>query len=309
MDQNPTVKNPEQGFLSSANQESTDSTYPYYINWHFGSYTRGKRINDKLRAMHHATADSLRLLQTDDYSIFAEDILATMLGDLDRSKMSDQQKQVYQTISKWDKQYSANSIGASIFDLWWDNLYNAIWEDDFTVKKDLNIQLKWPSNYRTIELLVTQKNSRWYDDSRTSLIETRADLINRSFDAAVDTLVRKYGKPGAAWQWGAVKGSNIAHLGNVPGFGSGIFSAGGAAGVINALSDTHGPSWRMVVQFGPRVQGYGVFPGGESGNPGSYYYDDMFSTWKNGQLNPLLFLENATDDAAHIKTTLTLSNK
>ncbi|RKR85192.1 penicillin amidase [Mucilaginibacter gracilis] len=309
MEQNPTVKNPEQGFLSSANQESTDSTYPYYINWHFSSYTRGKRINDKLRAMHHATVDSLRLLQTDNYSIFAEDVLGTMLADLDQSKMSGEQKQAYKVIATWDKQYSAGSIAASIFDLWWTKLYLAIWSDDFTVKKDINIQLKWPSNYRTIELLTTQKTSKWYDDSRTQEVETRAALINKSFDGTIDSLTRKYGKLGATWQWGTVKGSDIAHLGNVPGFGTGPFSAGGAAGVINALSDTHGPSWRMVLQFGPKVQGYGVFPGGESGNPGSYYYDNMFTTWKNGQLNPLLFLQTPTDAAAHIKTTLTLSNK
>jgi penicillin amidase len=308
MEQNPTTKNPEQGFLSSANQESTDSTYPYYINWHFGSYTRAKRINDRLRAMHHATVDSLRLLQTDNYSIFAQDVLSTMMGDLDVSKMSDQQKQAYQVMNKWNKEYSANSIAASIFDLWWDKLYLAIWSDDFSVKKELNIQLKWPSSYRTIELLTTQKNSKWYDDSRTQQIETRADLINTSFDAAIDSLARKYGKLSNAWEWGAVKGSHIDHLANIPGFGTGSFSAGGGAGIVNALSDTHGPSWRMIIQFGPKVQGYGVFPGGESGNPGSYYYDNMFKTWKDGQLNPLLFFNSATDGEQHIKTTVTLSN-
>lgn len=309
MEQNPTAKNPEQGFLSSANQESTDDSYPYYINWHFGSYTRGKRINDLLRAMHHATADSIRVMQTDDYSIFAQDVLPTMIGDLDIAKMTGQQKAAYQVISKWNKHYDANSIAASIFDLWWSKLYLAIWSDDFTVKKDLNIQLKWPSSYRTIQLLVTQSTSKWYDDSRTSQVETRGDLINKSFNAAIDSLTRKYGKLGKAWEWGGVKGSNIGHLGMVPGFGSGVFSADGAGSVINALSESHGPSWRMVVQFGPKVQGYGVFPGGESGNPGSYYYDNMFKTWKDGQLNPLLFLENTTDQADHIKTTVTLTTK
>jgi penicillin amidase len=309
MDQNPTVKNPEQGFLSSANQSSTDTTYPYYINWHFGSYTRGKRINDRLRGMHKATIDSLRVLQNDNYSIFAQDILSTMLGDLEQSKMNDQQKDVFKIISSWDKEYSANSIGASIFDTWWNNLYNAIWEDDFKVRKDLNVQLKWPSNYRTVQLLLTEKNSKWYDDSRTQEIENRASLINSSFDAAVDSLTHKYGKLGNAWQWGTVKGSQISHLANIPGFGSGIFSAGGTSGVINALSEGHGPSWRMIVQFGPKVQGYGIFPGGESGNPGSYYYDNLFKTWKNGQLNPLLFLENAADGDGQIKSTVTLSNK
>lgn len=309
MDQNPTVKNPEQGFLSSANQESTDKTYPYYINWHFGSYTRAKRINDRLRSMHNANVDSLRLLQTDNYGVLAQDALNAILGDVDQSKLNDQQKQVYQMITKWDKMYTEHSIPASIFETWWSNLYHAIWDDDFTVKKDLNIQLKWPSSYRTIELLTNEKNSHWYDDSRTQQVEYRATLINATFKSAIDSMVHRYGKMGAKWEWGTVKGSQINHLANIPGFGTGLFSSNGAAGVINAMSDTHGPSWRMVVQFGPKVQGYGVIPGGESGNPGSYYYDNMFTTWKNGQLNPLLFLESPTDEASHIKTTVTLSNK
>ncbi|RYD92341.1 MAG: penicillin acylase family protein, partial [Sphingobacteriales bacterium] len=41
---NPTVKNPPRGFVSSANQFPTDKTYPYYINWQFEDYNRGKRI-------------------------------------------------------------------------------------------------------------------------------------------------------------------------------------------------------------------------------------------------------------------------
>jgi len=308
-EQNPTAKNPAQGFLSSANQESTDDQYPYYINWHFGSYTRAKRINDRLRNMHHATVDSMRVLQNDNYSILAQDVLPTMLAGIDPSKLNTYQKAMYGVISKWDRQYNANSIGASIFDQWWTSVYHAIWDDDFTVKKELNIQLKWPSTYRTVELLVTQANSKWYDDSRTSQIEDRAGIINRAFNAAIDSLTKHYGRVSEAWEWGAVKGSEISHLANIPGMGTGVFSAGGNSGIVNALSEGHGPSWRMIVQFGPEVKGYGIFPGGESGNPGSYHYDDLFKTWKDGQLNALLFLQSATDGAQHIKTTLTLSNK
>ncbi|MGV2481040.1 UNVERIFIED_CONTAM: penicillin acylase family protein, partial [Salmonella enterica subsp. enterica serovar Weltevreden] len=56
--QNPTVKNPPRNFVSSANQSSTDPTYPYYINWEFSPYERGKRINDRLTAMKNISADS-----------------------------------------------------------------------------------------------------------------------------------------------------------------------------------------------------------------------------------------------------------
>ena len=307
-EQNPTVKNPAQGFLSSANQSSTDTTYPYYINWRFEPYTRAKRINDRLRAMHNATVDSIRILQSDNYSIMAQDILPTMLGDIDQSKLTAKQKQFYGIIKTWDKHFDAKSVGATFFNSWWANLYNAIWADDFTVKNYLGIQLKWPTKDRTVQLLTTQKTSHWYRDTSNQL-NTRQNLVNKTFDATIDSLTKKYGELSAAWQWGTVKGSRISHLGKVDGLGSGIFSSGGTSGVINALSDTHGPSWRMVVQFGPTVQGYGIFPGGESGNPGSYFYDNFFNTWKDGQLKKLLFLNSRNDDEQHIKSTITLTNK
>nr|GFC81114.1 hypothetical protein [Tanacetum cinerariifolium] len=55
---------------------------------------------------------------------------------------------------------------------------------------------------------------------------------------------------------------------------------GGGAGIVNATSERTGPSWRMVVALGPQVRAYGVFPGGQSGNPGSAAYDDMLETWR-----------------------------
>ncbi|OCX51313.1 penicillin acylase [Mucilaginibacter sp. PPCGB 2223] len=308
-EQNPTVKNPAQGYLSSANQPSTDETYPYYINWRFASYQRAKRIDDRLGAMHKATADSLRALQNDNYSIFAQDILPTMIDGVDETKLDEKQKSVYRQIKNWNREYTAYNAGPTIFENWWANLYKAIWADDFAVKGALDVQLKWPSNYRTVQLLVTQQQSRWYDDTRTMGVETRDYLIQKTFEATVDSLYKHYGSPGKSWQWGVVKGSHISHLGKVEGLGSGEFDADGSGGVVNALSETHGPSWRMIVQFGPTVQGYGVFPGGESGNPGSFFYDNMFRTWKNGELNPLLFLQNPADQQKHITSTLTINNK
>ena len=51
----------------------------------------------------------------------------------------------------------------------------------------------------------------------------------------------------------------------------------------------YGPSWRMIVDLGDEVKAIGVYPGGQSGNPGSKYYDNMVDTWANGQYNDLNF--------------------
>jgi penicillin amidase len=59
----------------------------------------------------------------------------------------------------------------------------------------------------------------------------------------------------------------------------------------------------MVVALGPQVKGYGVYPGGQSGNPGSYYYDNMVDTWAQGKLNELLFLRKPDEANKRMLTT------
>ena len=305
-EQNPTVKNPPRDFVSSANQSPADPTYPYYINWRFETYDRGKRINDLLASMKKATVDSIRVMQADVYSMKAHDVLPTMLKYLDTTKMDGLQVKAFDLVKNWDKNYSVNSIGASIFDAWWNQFYHSTW-DEFEIAGKY---LKKPSIDETEKLLLTDPASKWFDIVKTPAKETATDIVNQSFYAAVDGMEKEYGRPGKKWEWGLVKGTRINHLAKIPGFGSGEFASGGTEMVIDAIRDDGvGPSWRMVVQLGPEVKGYGVFPGGESGNPGSFYYSDMFKTWKDGKLNELLFLKSAKESSKRIKTTLTLSGK
>jgi penicillin G amidase len=259
-----------------------------------------------LTAMQKATVDSIRLLQMDDYSIRAQDVLPTLLKYIDPSKLDKDQANALQILKKWDKHFDATSEGASVFNTWWLKFYALVWDDEFA---DKGMILNYPSFDRTEKLLLTEPDSKWFDDINTPAKETCADIVMRSFTVAADELFRKYGQPGKKWQWGNVKDTHINHLANLPGFGTGQFSAGGTGSVINALRDGNGPSWRMVVEMGPKVKGYGVFPGGESGNPGSYFYEDMFKTWKDGNLNELFFMESPSDRANRIKSTLTLKSK
>jgi penicillin G amidase len=302
-DQNPTVKNPPQGFVRSANESPADPTYPYYINWRFELYDRAKRINNLLSTMKKATVDSMRVMQMDDYSMRAHDVLPSLLKYIDASKLDKDHAEALKLVKTWDLHFDANSEGASVFNGWWLKFYDLIW-DEF--QRD-DIALNLPSFDRTEKLLLTEPDSKWFDVVKTPKKETCADIVTMAFIQSVNQLQKEHGKPGKNWHWGDVKDTHINHLANLPGFGAGQFSAGGTGSVINALKGGSGPSWRMVVQMGPQVKGYGVFPGGESGNPGSYYYDDMFGTWKDGKLNELLFLQSPEEKSDRIKSTLTLS--
>jgi penicillin amidase len=304
--QNPTVKNPPRHFVSSANQSSTDQTYPYYINWEFSSYERGKRINDRLSKMTNATADSIRLMQSDAYSIFAENLLPSLLSRVDNNALNATQKEAFNIISKWNKYYNAKEIGASVFDLWSTRLFFDIWDDDFTIK---GIPMRYPSRDRTIELILKDPNSKWFDNILTSKKETLTDLVNESFKYTCDSLEKKLGPIGKNWEWARVKQTHVPHLANIPGLGSKTLMMGGAKSTINALGEKNGPSWRMVVELGKNPKGHGVFPGGQSGNPGSPFYDNMIGTWSRGELYDLYFMQAPNDPSAKIISNLHISNK
>ena len=299
-DQNPTAKNPPRNFVSSANQFSTDPSYPYYINWEFAGYERGHRINNRLAVMTKANVDSLRSMQNDNYSILAENILPLLLSGVNKQSLNASQQQSFEKVNKWNKFFDADQIGASIFELWQKKLSYQIWEDDFD---DDKTPMRFPSRDRTVEMLLNEPNAKWYDNIQTPVKETREDLILSSFKYVVDSLEKRLGPMDKDWQWGNVKQTHVPHLAKVAGFGSGFINNGGSKTSVNAMSESNGPSWRMIVSLGKNVKAYGVYPGGESGNPGSFYYDDMVSTWGGGKLNELLYLQSKTENSKRIIAT------
>lgn len=304
--QNPTVKNPPRNFVSSANQSSTDPSYPYYINWEFSPYERGKRINDRLTAMNKATADSIINMQTDTYSIHAQNILPAILVMVDKNKLNATQKEAISIVTSWNKFYDAKSLAATVFDLWTKRLQFNIWDDEFTIS---NIPMRYPSRDRTVQLILHEPNSKWIDNINTPAKETLSDLVNEAFRYSCDSLERKYGPIGKSWEWGNFKHTNVPHLAKIPGFGSKVLVTGGGKMTINALSESNGPSWRMVIELGKTPKGHGVFPGGQSGNPGSPFYDNMIDTWANGKLYDLFFMQSPDDHTAKIISQLKISKK
>jgi penicillin amidase len=50
----------------------------------------------------------------------------------------------------------------------------------------------------------------------------------------------------------------------------------------------YGASWRMVVELGPEVRAWTIYPGGQSGHPSSARYVDRIGRWSAGQLDTAL---------------------
>jgi penicillin amidase len=254
--------------------------------------------------MNKATLDSIRLMQTDNYSIMAQNLVPALLPLLNNEQLNATQKEALAYLNKWNKRYDAHEIAASVFEIWTKRLSHDIWADEFEVK---GIPMRYPSRDRTVEMILKEPNATWYDNINTSKKETLSDLVIEAFKYSCDSLERRFGPINKDWDWANVKQTNVPHLAKIPGFGSKVLQIGGAKTTINALSEANGPSWRMVIELGKTPKGHGVYPGGQSGNPGSKFYDNMIDTWANGKLYDLFYMQSPDDKSGTVISRLKIS--
>ena len=276
---NPHCLNPERGFVSSANQHPTDSTYPYYYPG-IGVYEqfRNRRINKILANGKDIDVAFMEKMQNDNYNLFAQEVLPTMLSCLDMGKVNSAFKPAIEKMRTWDYYDNPDSKAAVYFEEWWGTLNDWLWDE----MSDPTYPLKKPNQVSTIHFLQTDSTSDFYDNKATRQKENRNDIVTYSFQLAMQKLMEQYHQPDSISDWGTHKATKVVHLAKQDAFSSLHVYNGGNRGIINATNSTHGPSWRMIVDEGS-MKGYVVYPGGQSGNPGSKYYDNMVASWAKGK--------------------------
>jgi len=301
--QDPHVKNPPRGFVASSNQSPTDSTYPYYLNWRYEVFTRGHRVNERLANMNHITADSMRLLQFDVKNLVAESVLPSMIAHLDTTTLNSFQKQLIQKMRDWNLEATTTSIEQTLFQEWWTDLKYDIWNDEFG-----NDSMTFPEGEISMRTVAYNVNQSWIDNKNTPQVETLNDVCKESFHDAVDSLTKRYGTDLKNWQWAKVKDTRITHLLRIPAFSKKNVNTPGFNAIVNATGADHGPSWRMIVELGKQVHAFGIYPGGQSGNPGSPFYDNMIDKWSRGEQNELVILSSADEKNPHIVSSITINH-
>lgn len=295
-DENPHIKNPERGFISSANQNPTDTTYPYHVIGYYDVF-RGKRINEQLSQMDQITADDMKALQTDNTNLFARAAIPLLQKHFAPALLNTTQAKYYDLVAHWNLVADAQSQAATIFNLWWENLETAIWDDDLRHGDSLNIGR--PAAVTTLQWLLRDSAMHFVDDNRTPQHENLSQLVQQSFVAAA-VKADSLDKAGSL-ALGLSRGTTIQHLARLPAFSREGLRTGGGRHIINATKEGHGPSWRMVVELTPQTEAYGIYPGGQSGNPGSPYYDNMVSDWVQGRYYPLHVFDAAHADDPNIR--------
>ena len=192
-------------------------------------------------------------------------------------------------------------------DIWFDKLFLSIW-DEIKSAVEKGTPLKYPTAYATIKLMKEHGDLDFFDNKLTDATESLADLMLLSFREMmleVDML-----KQEGEFSWANVKGTSVGHQLRIKPLGFHAIMTGGNGGdVVNATGRSHGPSQRIIIEMDPEgVRAWGHYPGGQSGNPGSKYYDNMVMSWATGQYYDLLFMHKPDASHSRIIFSQTLSN-
>jgi penicillin G amidase len=280
----PFSYNPTSGYVSSANQHSTYPEYPYYYNGGFDDY-RGRILHRFLDQKNDWTVEDVQKLQNNNRSILAEEALPALLGMLDFHSLNDAEKEIVDWLQNWNYEFDADQYAPTYFLNWFDEAYQMTF-DEF--KKNDNIDWLMPELWRFIQLINSETNHPIFDIKTTPGIETATEIINQSWRQLMDKIPNPI-------RWSDHKQTYIPHLTRIESLGSAPIEIGGYVNALNSIKRTHGPSWRMVVELGPEIKGYGIYPGGQSGNPGSLYYDDRIDDWSKGKYHPLILYKDFED--------------
>lgn len=280
----PHVFNPESGFFSTANENNVPDGYKYRnaVGWTWAEKYRQQRIQEVLGSNKKLTLTDLQNLQFDYLSIPAR-MLVPLLADLKSENPSAEEAR--QRLLGWDFKLEVNSVAAGIYVAWEKEIESAM--------RELLIPSVASTDIRAIPLnKVLDFLLESHDLFNNS--EARNKFLLSQLEKATIQLQQKLGLNQQNWHYGqaAYHHVTIRHL----------------------LSNAVDPATRKILDHGPLPRGgYGQTPGmttssdnqtagasfriavdtkdwdgcmftnspGQSGNPESPFYRNLFEAWAN----------------------------
>ena len=300
--ENPFMYNPERGFVSSANQYPVNpATSPYYLGGEYPNY-RGLMINRYLGQMNEIGIEDMMKMQTDTYNPLAGMAKPVFLKNIDTTDLTANESKYYEMLKDWDQRCEAESKGASIFKITWDSLKAIVWDDDLA---KAGMPGFYPYNSTLLEGILRDSTYEFLDDIRTPEKESLKQDLTLAFRRAAGTC-KNLDREGKL-TWSKFRATRIEHLANLDPFSRLDIDNGGGEFSINAMKIDHGPSWRMIVQLTKNTEAYGIYPGGQSGNPGSPYYDNFIDNWVNGKYYPLWMIAKEEETDKRVKAIIRIT--
>lgn len=299
--QNPHAINPGWNYVYSANNQP-EAVGGYLYPGYYLSQDRALRISSLLQPKNNWTKEEVGKMLNDNTSSITPTIAANLISALDAKTFSSNEKQAISILKIWNGSNNLKDIAPTIYQKWIYRYLKNTFQDELG-ETDFNMLLGTHIIKQIIEPQSRNENSVWWDDVATkNKKETRAEILNKSFQEAISALENQLGKDVNSWTWNRVHTLEHQHpLGKVAAL-SGIFNVGtfevpGSTEVINNLffnfTDAGeyqvkgGPSTRRVIDFSDVENSMGILPTGQSGNPFSKHYNDQAEMYNTGKFRKM----------------------
>lgn len=298
----PQVINPEDGFVLSANQWSTYPEYPYYYSGRFNHY-RGREIAGYLRRLQPLTPEKMQNIQNDTYNLQAAEMIPLLISLLNSEIRDDP---LIDSLLEWDYHYVAESTLPTLTELWLEECMNYTFDEIALLPDSFPVMM--PEIWRLKSLLEKEPYDPVFDlKSTKNRRENARDIVLLAWESARE----KFNElPAAEKAWGRYASLSVQHLLQLPAFSHQNLFTGGNGNTINAITRRTGPSWKMIVElYRDSVQARVIYPGGQSGNPGSRYYDNFLEDWLHGLYYPVSIRKKPQDIPQPLHYTISITPK
>jgi len=298
----PVARNPETGWVATANSRVTGDDYPHYLGMDYASDFRTRRLAERLSALRGATAADMAAIHADRVSLPARGFVELLRGVAPADEAT---RRAVERFRGWDGVMARESVAPTIYAAFRERLL-----------RDLLAPLLGPlateafaGAPRGAVAHAARFRARLAElirrDDRT-LLPPSTDwptAMGRALAGAVADLERTLGPDQAAWVWGRVHATQPRHPlsaafpaaaplldpPSVPmgGDGDTVQNAGFIAGAGFGITVTSVA--RYVFDLGDWDRSGWVVPLGVSGHPGSPHYADQVGPWSEVRLLPMRY--------------------
>ncbi len=301
----PRTKDPECGWVGSANQMNLPPDFDYRrykTGFEWTDVARYARLSEALAGGKQWSVEETLALQTDVLSTPARRVCALLAG-----AGGTDAAEARAFLAGWDHRLEAGSGPAALFEIWFTNhLIPAI--PKTLGPEGMAKLITVPDTQLYVEILEAAQDPGFGADPKAA----RDALLLETLAAAWAEARKRMGDDTADWSWGRIHHGYFTHplsrlvppalavrldVGPAPKGGSNLtINNNGYRGTDFRVMS--GVSWRMVVDVGDWDASWTINSPGQSGDPASPHYRDLFPIWAKDEYVPMLYSRAAVEEAA-----------
>ncbi|MFO8056296.1 MAG: penicillin acylase family protein [bacterium] len=273
------------------------------------------------------TAKDVQDLQLDTVSRRARLLLPFFLEVLEEKRReSDEMDRAFRQLDDWNYDMAADLAAPTIFAHVYREAFRLTYEDEMSGPA-FDAFASHETSAIIFDLIMQNKSAPVFDDRRTPETENRSDIVERALESALSTLSETAGPRMSTWRWGKFHRISLEHpLGEWPVllklasyFGINPEPAGlsGGRDTVNMayyrLTGEYevrtGASLRFTAGLGDVNGAWLSYPGGQSGQPFSPHYLDVYKLWERGRGHPMLLDKDRIEENREASLKLVPGNR